>query len=82
MPRGPIGFVRRQISVDHSLRFYEIVVPYENKTKRVAKQLASEVNQTSPNWTIHNKNVWCLNYILRGKEVIQTFKVVTFNFPQ
>ena len=45
MPRGPIGFVRRQISMDHSLRLDEIVVPYENKTKKVAKQLVSEVNQ-------------------------------------
>ena len=44
MPRGHIGFVRRQISVDHSLGLYEIVIAYESKTTRVAK-LAPEVNQ-------------------------------------
>ena len=34
-----------------------------NKVKKFAKQLASEVNQFKAYWSIPNTNIWCLIYI-------------------
>ena len=49
MPRGPIGFVRRQISVDHSLRLDEIVVTYMKTRQNGLQNWLPKLTNTRPN---------------------------------